>query len=874
MKSNKMRVFEYIKEYSIREVTDEYPKLTTQFLSEKLEMQRSNLSSILNQLVKEEKIIKINTRPVLYQLVNFQLTNQGNFEDLIGYNQSLNEAVMLAKAAIIYPQGSPHILLTAESGCGVKYFAKKSYDFAIKSRVLKNNAPFIVFDCKSFIENPITINEILFGDTINFGLIHQSNHGLLLIKHVELLSGHQRTILFSIVSNNKINANQHIELPDNFKCIMICAIASGANHDIYDLYHNKMDFSIELSPLSDRPLKERFAFLELFLKKEAQKLDRIIKVSTNILHSLLLYVGKDNIHGLKNVIHTGVANCYAREHELAHQIELSLSDFPNHIRKGLIYYKVHKKEIDEIISNDYELSFTKNEILKNRIKKNYSTIYHVIDVRKRELKKQNISEDTINSLLSLQLQHDFQKYFKELNRRVNNIEQLAKIVSMKLINLVDEFINTTNIELNLENHENVLYALCLHINSSLIRIRDKQRLANEEIKKMIEFYPKCYTLAKDFIKRIEQEFNVSMNIDEIIFTMLFIIEDSKQIRDTSVVTLIAMHGKGSASSIVEVVNELANMRNTYAYDLPLSKNMDRAYEDLKKMILKINQGKGIVFIYDMGSIRTMAESISFETGIDIKCLEMPITLMGIASSNKANDGYSIDEVYGYLQDKFKDIKYFRKQGNKKILVLMIEDFETGTKAKEFLDKNFDITNISVRTIENSEPDYLYTEINEIVNEGEIVGIIGDSKPNLAQFPYISTKQLFQSKESIIYALFDDKETNDIDEIFEYLKDQFNEVDVDGIREYLLVFVNHLKTTLDTDLDEDQQIGLIAHLICLFDRIIKCQPPVVNFLASKIILHHRKLVKSVKELLEPLETLLNIKISDAEIATIISIVKKR
>ena len=104
MKSNKVKVFEFIKVYSITQSTDEYPKLTTQYLSEKLDMQRTNLSSILNQLVKEGKVTKTTTRPVLYQLASFQLTNQKDFENLIGYNQSLNEAVMLAKAAILYPQ--------------------------------------------------------------------------------------------------------------------------------------------------------------------------------------------------------------------------------------------------------------------------------------------------------------------------------------------------------------------------------------------------------------------------------------------------------------------------------------------------------------------------------------------------------------------------------------------------------------------------------------------------------------------------------------------------------------------------------------------------------------------------------------------------
>lgn len=67
MKTNKEKVFDFIVEYSKRfkTINDETPKLDTQFLSEKLEMRRSNLSSILNQLVDERKIEKTKGRPVL-----------------------------------------------------------------------------------------------------------------------------------------------------------------------------------------------------------------------------------------------------------------------------------------------------------------------------------------------------------------------------------------------------------------------------------------------------------------------------------------------------------------------------------------------------------------------------------------------------------------------------------------------------------------------------------------------------------------------------------------------------------------------------------------------------------------------------------------
>ena len=49
MKLNKKeKVYEFIAAYSSEYKHDEYPKFTTNFLSQKLGMQRTNLSSILN----------------------------------------------------------------------------------------------------------------------------------------------------------------------------------------------------------------------------------------------------------------------------------------------------------------------------------------------------------------------------------------------------------------------------------------------------------------------------------------------------------------------------------------------------------------------------------------------------------------------------------------------------------------------------------------------------------------------------------------------------------------------------------------------------------------------------------------------------------
>lgn len=78
---------------------------------------------------------------------------------------------------------------------------------------------------------------------------------------------------------------------------------------------------------------------------------------------------------------------------------------------------------------------------------------------------------------------------------------------------------------------------------------------------------------------------------------------------------------------------------------------------------------------------------------------MPVTLIGVTSSNKASNNDSVDEIYEYLQTKFKDIKYFRKQSDKKILVIISKEQSEVTRLKSYLNEHFDLSNVTVHVIE-------------------------------------------------------------------------------------------------------------------------------------------------------------------------------
>lgn len=808
MKLKKEQVLEFITEYSSDLIHDEFPKITTRFLSEKLKMQRTNISSILNQLVNEGKLVKYNGRPVLYQLADENTSGNGDvFEQLVGYDSSLKEAIASAKAAVLYPEGNPTILITAKHGSGVSHFAKTVFRFAQASGKLKTRAPWILWDCKTLFNDQDKFQEIFLGDHEKEGILKKASGGMLILENIDVVSERNLDWLLAFLRGEKIQGQDEWPWQKDYHCITIFSTMKDTNEKMLNLLRGQMDFRISLPSLEERSIEERFLILQKFFKEEAKAMDRMIEVDTSILHALLLYEVTDDIKGLKNDIHTGCANSYVRSYNTEKKtIVLLMSDFPNYVRKGIMYYRSYKNEIDEMIKNGCKYTFYKNQMLRDN-KTAKKDIYQSIDARKRDLERHALTEEEINMAVSNQLESEFEEYFEQLCERVDSIDTLNKMVSEKLISLTRKFLLKAAEQLSCEFSKEIFCGICLHVNSCLIKVSKKQRISNEEIARLLSKYPMHYELVKEFQVELGKEFNVKLNVDDLIFLLMFLLEAKKDVNESKVVTLIAMHGSHAASSIAAVVNVLSDDSNVQAFDMDLDKNVRIVYEELKEKIIKIDQGKGILLIYDMGSIHTMAESIAQETKIAIRCVEVPITLVGIAGSSKAAEMKTLDEVADYLQDNFSGLQYFRAK------------------------------------------------------------------------PMPEMKPEIEKNEEIIEQMMEESSQEEsINEVFEYLGDQFPQFDIDLMKNYLLVIIGQIEHEMNLVLDEDKKIGLIVHIVCLIDKLQQQHTPSVNFMAYSVLGafgdgRYDGLFEKMKTFLKPLEETFDVMIQDNEIATIISIICK-
>ena len=874
MSSKKEEVFNYIKKNS-KKGDSENIAFTTQELSIALDMQRSNLSSILNALVKEQKIQKLMGRPVLYR---YNMDNETSkledscFKSLIGHDKSLKHAVQLAKAAILYPEHSLHTLICGPTGIEKKQFAKLMYEFAKENQVLDDNAPFIEFNCKYYENYECEVKEQLFGDN---GIINNTQGGMIYIDHIEMMPIEACELLYHLLDE------------DNMNCTIIGFIHKKARKSLVDMLKTKFPVLIDFPSLQERTKEERFLLTQYSFFEEAMRMKREININSELLRCILLYRCDGNIKQFKKDIKLGCANAYVREFDSSEsELNVYISDFPSYVRKGFLYYKDNRNVIESLIPQNYSYKFSEKNMktIKNTgiltESTEEDTIYAVIDRKVKELRKRGIKEEDISVIINADLDHDFIKVTKKLVNDKINKESILKIVDNRIVTLVEQFLRDASKQFGKIYSESIFFGLCLHLSASLERDNKTQRLSNTKIMDIVEKFHEEYSFCLGFSSKVEKEFDVNLPIDEVVFITMFLCDSSiEEKQEKRPVVLVAMHGISTASSIAETVNMLVKAENTFAYDLHLDKDMGEAYEELKNKIQELDLGKGILFLYDMGSLKTMADMIEHDTGIKIKTIQLPATLLALDSSRKASTMVSLDEVYNDVTRSYKEMQlsYERKKNKKAILTLCMSGQGGAIQIKHYLEKNCPMEDVDIFSLAISDREYLLNEVNQIQKTHQVMYVIGTYDPKLYGITFISISKLFETPVDKLGMLLtlDNIELPELinyDVIYEYLDEQLDGLDIKQLKKVLPNTITKIKRKAN-GLSQDQEIGLFIHMACTIHRYIKKEKMLANIHKESIILKNKRLYNNIKNLLEDIESEFDILFSDDEIANIIGIIKK-
>ncbi len=891
MKSKKEMVFDYIRQYEHAKNagSNETAVFTTQELSELLGMQRSNLSTLLNELVKEKRVEKMVGRPVRYRMANRpggSRREESCFQKLVGQDGSLKNVIKLAKAAILYPEHCLHTLIIGPRGSGKSYFAGLMVEFARENGVLGEEAPFVKFNCRYYEGKESEIDAKLFGrgeaaQMASESALLRARGGVLFIDHIDLLPVHSREILMELVETEKGELSG---------AIIICAADDTAPKALIDAYSSKFSVRIDLPSLQERRLEERFALVQDFFMKEALRMGKTIKINAEALRCILLYRCELNVKQLKSDIKIGCANAYVRDFDLDnHELCIFMNDFPGHVRKGFLYYKDRQQEVESLIPQNYSYAFSRENMEKveafTALQKDSSeTIYDVIDRKVEELRERGIREEDISTIINADLEYDLKRVTRRLDRGDVNKESILKIVDRRIVNMVEKFLNEASKQFERVYSESTFYGLCLHLSATLERANKGQQLSNDQIMEIVERYRDEYALCMRFAAELEKEFDIRLPIDEVVFITMFICDNSTRERAVKrPVVLVAMHGNTTASSVAEVVNSLMRCSNTYAFDMALEKDMQTAYDELKATIQEIDEGKGILMLYDMGSFKDMADSIARETGISIRSLSVPGTLIALDCSRKASSMISLEELYESVINSYQAafaqvLESYERQTNHKVIITLCMSGRGGAvQMKNYLEKHMTLDNIDVLPLAISDHAYLLEEINRIKQNHEILYVIGTYNPHLYGIPFISISRLFETPADKLDMLLTidsiaREPSVDYNAIYGYLMEQLPELDIRKLKKLLPRAIARIKKSAQ-GLSQDQELGLFVHIACMIHRIQAGQKMPINVNREKILSRSKRMYNDLRDILRPLEEEFEVMISDDEMANIISIIKQ-
>ena len=85
------------------------------------------------------------------------------FKALIGYNGSLKESIEKIKTSILYPTRWITYYFKWAYRCWESFTADIIYKYSVEQGVIKKDAPFIIFNCAQYYNNPELLSSNLFG---------------------------------------------------------------------------------------------------------------------------------------------------------------------------------------------------------------------------------------------------------------------------------------------------------------------------------------------------------------------------------------------------------------------------------------------------------------------------------------------------------------------------------------------------------------------------------------------------------------------------------------------------------------------------------------------------------------------------------------
>ena len=821
MASNKQKVEEILKRLTEdNNEKEDFCGIDTLTIAEELDLRRNVVSQYLNELVEEKKAIKSNTRPVLFTYINSneRMSSSGNdgediFRELVGYNGSLKTAVKQCKSAAFYPSKDMSVLLTGPSGVGKSFIANLLHKYAEQRGRIEEGAPFIVFNCADYADNPELLSANLFGykkgaftgaDKEHIGSLELADGGYLFLDEVHRLSPEGQEKLFVFMDKGLFKRVGESKAERKANVIFIFATTESPEETLLETFTRRIPLVVNIPKLRDRPIDERLTMIYKFFSIEAKEIDKDINVSKDVINYILSQKKAGNIGSLKNLIKLCCAWSYKDQQD--EEIIIIGKEYLKDLEG------VEKNNVKQFFYDDFMYISSKVECLKeihtisndNFIRIN-EIIYEVEKVL-NEYIQNKVSIEELKKKINIELNRSLglMVYEESSNEGNDLIESLYLDTVTNTLKAVE---GTYGIKYY-GNTSKIITKILLYFKNNNLDVLSNSSFNSINIIKSIvaKKLSKASIVAEKLIRNLES--NLDYKLDpriELIILMYFFAMMSNE--STQINAIIVAHGYSTASSIASVANQMFEQFIFEAFDMPVDMSPIEVKNQIKQYISGIDTSKGTIILVDMGSLVNIDRDLRDVIEGDLGIINNITTNIALDIAGRIINGQDVRSmIEGIEKNNVLSCKYIEgKKKKKAILTTCISGIGTAVKLKKLIRECIGTADIEVKEYEYSKLSLMGKE-DKIFSDYDVRLIISTTKIDI---------------DGAECLLLQDLMSGDSDDIFvNALKEITLDKNIDMIRQDLVkMFSMENLVSRMTILNPGKIINEVEDIIINYERIL-------------------------------------------------------
>lgn len=629
----------------LKEMIGQFPQgLSAGEIAGSLGLERANVSRELNEAVRKGILGKSSGRPVryFYLAASEQQKNRMGatdaFQGLIGAEQSLEQAVLQAKAAILYPPQGLHCLLIGPTGVGKTQFAETMYRFALEKGVLPLTAPFVSFNCADYAHNPQLLLGVLFGvkkgaytgaERDQEGLVAKAHGGILFLDEIHRLPAEGQEMLFYLLDKGRYRPLGETGEYREARVLLLGATTENPQSQLLSTFCRRIPMLIELPPLGERTREERLSLIRSFLEEEARRMRQTLEITEEAVMALALYEPRGNIGQLKSDIQLACAKAFLHfVTDGEERVKVEIGDLPVTVRQSLAEKSEQGRQLRSLLLAQpawiFEPEAKQNGLVLSAEPIQEPDFYQLISKRVKSLAARKLSEQEIQQILY----NDIERYFQRLLAGLP--EKIDQIIPSQYLEKISFLVAEAELALGRTLPARVYYGIAMHLTTTIEHIKNGKSMPKTPIGTWVEEYPDELKAAEQIIAALEQEMGLKFPDEEAALVALFLASERKQEEKNQSGQpgiVVLCHGRATASSMAEVAAELLGFQGILTLDMPLTMSPEEALEQATELVRKADQGLGVVLLVDMGSFLAFGEIISERTGIVTEVVEGVNTML-------------------------------------------------------------------------------------------------------------------------------------------------------------------------------------------------------------------------------------------------------